>query len=103
MLPLNDHGQSRRDIMIHRLKISALGAACALSLGACADNYAVEGAGVGAAAGAAVGAVTGGDIATGAAVGAAAGGVGGALLKKDNGDCYRVDEYGREYEVNCPD
>ncbi len=88
--------------MPQRLKISALGAACALSLGACADNYAVEGAGVGAAAGAAVGAVTGGDIGTGAAVGAAAGGVGGALIKKD-GDCYRVDDRGYEYEVRCPD
>ncbi|MBI1401653.1 MAG: hypothetical protein GC147_00375 [Porphyrobacter sp.] len=89
--------------MKHRLKMTALGAACALSLGACADNYAVEGAGVGAAAGAAVGAVTGGDVGTGAAIGAAAGAVGGALKKKDNGDCYRVDEYGREYQVRCPD
>lgn len=77
-------------------------AAGALSLGACADNYAVEGAGVGAVAGAAIGAVTGGDVATGAAIGAAAGGVGGTLLKKDNGECYRVDRDGREYQVRCP-
>ena len=89
--------------MKNRIATSVFGAACVLSLSACADNYAVEGAGVGAAAGAAVGAVTGGDIGTGAAVGAAAGGVGGALLKKDNGDCYRVDDYGREYQVRCPD
>lgn len=81
-----------------------LSAGFALSLGACADNYAVEGAGIGAAAGAAVGAVTGGDVATGAAIGAAAGGAGGALIKKrDNGDCYRVDSDGREYEVRCPE
>lgn len=86
-----------------KVPATILGAAAALSLGACADNYAVEGAGVGAAAGAAVGAVTGGDIATGAAIGAAAGGVGGTLIKKrDNGDCYRIDQDGREYTVRCP-
>jgi len=89
--------------MTHRLTTSLLGAAAALSLGACADNYAVEGAAVGAAAGAAVGAVTGGDVGTGAAIGAAAGGVGGTLIKKRaNGECYRVDEQGREYVVRCP-
>lgn len=90
--------------MINRMKNAALLAAGALSLGACADNYAVEGAAVGAAAGAAVGAVTGGDVGTGAAIGAAAGGVGGTLIKKrDNGECYRVDDGGREYVVRCPD
>lgn len=89
--------------MTYRFTTTILGAAAALSLAACAENYAVEGAGVGAAAGAAVGAVTGGDIATGAAIGAAAGGVGGTLIKKrDNGDCYRVDRDGREYTVRCP-
>ena len=88
--------------MINRASSALLGSICALSLGACADNFAVEGAGVGAATGAAIGAVTGGNIGTGAAVGAAAGGVGGTLLKKDNGDCYRVDDRGREYAVRCP-
>lgn len=89
--------------MITRISTALLGAAAALSLGACADNYAVEGAGVGAAAGAAVGAVTGGNIGTGAAVGAAVGGAGGALVRKrDNGECYRVDSDGREYPVRCP-
>lgn len=88
--------------MSHRFTTILAGAAATLSLGACADNYAVEGAAVGAAAGAAVGAVTGGDIGTGAAIGAAAGGVGGTLLKKDNGECYRVDSQGREYTVRCP-
>lgn len=89
--------------MFKRITTTTIAAAAALSLGACADNYAVEGAGVGAAAGAAVGAVTGGNIATGAAIGAAAGGVGGTLIKKrDNGDCYRVDRDGREYTVRCP-
>ena len=83
---------------------SLLAAVATLSLAACADNYAVEGAAVGAAAGAAVGAVTGGDVSTGAAIGAAAGGVGGTLIKKrDNGECYRVDRDGREYAVRCPD
>jgi len=47
--------------------------------------------------------VTGGDAGTGAAVGAAAGGAGGALIKKDNGDCYRIGDDGREYPVRCPD
>lgn len=90
--------------MTYRFATPILGAAAALSLAACAENYAVEGAGVGAAAGAAVGAVTGGDVATGAAIGAAAGGAGGALIKKrDNGDCYRVDRDGREYAVRCPE
>jgi uncharacterized protein YcfJ len=90
--------------MTYRFTTTMLGAAAALSLGACADNYAVEGAAVGAAAGAAVGAVTGGDVGTGAAIGAAAGGVGGTLIKKrDNGECYRVDRDGREYAVRCPD
>lgn len=89
--------------MTTRISTALLGAAATLSLGACADNYAVEGAGVGAATGAAVGAVTGGNIGTGAAVGAAVGGAGGALVKKrDNGDCYRVDSDGREYTVRCP-
>ncbi|WP_296716585.1 YMGG-like glycine zipper-containing protein [Erythrobacter sp.] len=88
--------------MTNRLKFSAITAACALSLGACADNYALEGAGAGAAAGAAIGAVTGGDVGTGAAVGAAAGGAGGALIEKNDGDCYRVGDDGREYPVRCP-
>jgi osmotically inducible lipoprotein OsmB len=71
-----------------------------LMLGACADNYAVEGAALGAAAGAGIGAVTDADVGTAAAVGAAAGAVGGTLVKK-NGRCYRTDRYGREYEVRC--
>lgn len=75
-------------------------AASALSLSACAGNYAGEGALVGAASGAAVGAITEGDVAEGAAIGAAAGAVGGALIKKD-GRCYRTDRNGYEYEVRC--
>lgn len=75
--------------------------ASALALGACAQNYAVEGAGLGAAAGAAAGIITGGDVATGAAIGAAAGAAGGALIEKD-GRCYQRDRDGREYEVRCP-
>ena len=72
----------------------------ALMLSACAQNYAVEGAGVGAVAGAAAGAITGGDVLTGAAIGAAAGGIGGALIERD-GRCYRTDRDGREYVVDC--
>ncbi|WP_238473913.1 glycine zipper domain-containing protein [Altericroceibacterium spongiae] len=73
----------------------------ALSLGACADNYAAEGGLAGAAAGAGVAAATGGDVGTGAAIGAAAGAAGGSLIKKD-GKCYRRDRYGDRYEVRCP-
>lgn len=65
-----------------------------LSLGACADNYAAEGAGIGAAAGAAIGAVTGGDVLTGAAVGAAAGAAGGYFIDKNDG-CDGYDRDGR--------
>jgi len=72
-----------------------------LMLGACAENYAVEGAAVGAAAGAAVGAITGEDVLTGAAIGAGAGAIGGALIERD-GSCYRTDRDGREYRVDCP-
>lgn len=64
----------------------------ALGLGACADNYAAEGAGVGAATGAAVSAVSGGDVLTGAAVGAAAGAAGGYFVDRDDGcDGYNAD------------
>lgn len=68
-------------------------AAAALATGACADNYAVEGAAVGAAAGAAVGAVTGADVGTTAAVGAAAGAAGGYFMDKDD-DCDGYDSDG---------
>lgn len=57
----------------------------ALSLGACAENYAAEGGAVGAAAGAAVAAVTGGDIKTFALAGAAAGALAGYTVDKNNG------------------
>jgi hypothetical protein len=81
------------------LLASALGLG-ALPLGACAHNYAGEGAIAGAAAGAGVAAVTGGDVVQGAAIGGAAGAVGGALIHKD-GKCYRRDRRGREHRVDC--
>ena len=56
-----------------------------MSLGACAENYAVEGGALGAAAGAGVAAVTGGDIKTYALAGAAAGALAGYFVDKDNG------------------
>ncbi|MBO9498383.1 MAG: hypothetical protein J7496_10160 [Novosphingobium sp.] len=83
----------------HGLIAAAL-LAPAFALGACASNYAGEGALAGGAVGAGVGLVTGGDVAEGAAIGAAAGAVGGALIKKD-GRCYRRDRDGHEYEVRC--
>jgi hypothetical protein len=88
--------------MNNRLKAIALSASCALGLGACAGNYAAEGALGGAAVGAATSVLTGGSVTRGAAVGAAVGGVGGALIRKD-GRCFRIDDDGHEYRVRCPD
>lgn len=59
-------------------------AGAALATAGCADNYAVEGAGLGAAAGAGIGAVTGADVGTAAAVGAAAGGAIGYFTDKND-------------------
>jgi osmotically inducible lipoprotein OsmB len=73
----------------------------ALALGACAQNYAAEGALAGAAIGGVVGATSEADFARSAAIGAAAGAAAGALVRKD-GRCYRVDQYGRERRVSCP-
>lgn len=86
--------------MTNRFKIVLVAAAPTLMLGACASNFAGEGALGGAAVGAAATAATGGNVARGAAVGAAVGGVGGALIRK-NGRCYRVDNRGRERRVRC--
>lgn len=84
--------------------------ASALSLGACAENYAAEGALAGGALGAGIGAVTGADVGTAAAVGAAAGAAGGYFIDKDedcdgynnrgvlDDDCYGT----RGYPVNRP-
>ena len=63
----------------------------ALSLQACADNYAGEGAAAGAAVGGLAAAVTGGDVLTGAAAGGAIGGAAGYFVDKDN----RCDGYDR--------
>ena len=68
----------------------------ALALGACAENYAGEGAGIGAAAGAGIAAVTGGDVLTGAAVGAAAGAAGGYFIDKNN----KCDGYDRKGKLD---
>lgn len=70
-----------------------LGAAM-FSLGACADNYAGEGALGGAAVGAGVAAVTGEGLAESAAIGAAVGAAGGYFLDKDD-DCDGYDRDGR--------
>jgi len=86
--------------MTGRNILTPMAIAAAMSLSACASNYAGEGALAGAAAGAGIGAVTGGDIGTGAAIGAAAGAAGGSLIRKD-GECYRVDNRGRERRVDC--
>ena len=75
-------------------------AAASLSLGACAQNYAVEGAAAGAAAGAGLGAILGDDITTYALAGAAIGGVVGyAKDKNDRCDGYYGD--GRYIDDDC--
>lgn len=69
-------------------------AASALSLGACAENYAAEGGLAGAAAGAGIAAITGGDLETFALAGAAAGGLAGYFVdKNDDCDGYYNDRY----------
>jgi len=74
--------------------------ASTMGLGACADNYAVEGGLAGAAAGAAGAALLGGDIETYALAGAAIGGViGYATDKNDECDGYYGD--GRYVDDDC--
>ncbi|WP_305096044.1 glycine zipper domain-containing protein [Croceibacterium aestuarii] len=66
----------------------------ALTLGACANNYAAEGALGGAAAGAGLAALTGADIKTYALAGAAAGGLAGYFVDKNDGcDGYNSNGY----------
>ena len=57
----------------------------ALTLSACAENYAVEGGALGAAAGAGAALLTGGDVQTYALAGAAAGGLAGYFVDKNDG------------------
>lgn len=71
-----------------------------LGLGACAENYAVEGAALGAAAGAGAAALTGGDIETYALAGAAIGGVVGYASDKDD-DCDGYYDNGRYVDDDC--
>lgn len=77
-----------------RILLAPALAMAALPLGACAQNYAAEGALAGGALGAGVAAVTGGDITTYALAGAAAGGLAGYFVDKDD-DCdgYYDDRY----------
>lgn len=71
-----------------------------LTLGACAENYAAEGAGLGAVAGAGLAAVTGEDITTYALAGAAIGGVVG-YFKDKNDDCDGYYDNGRYVDDDC--
>jgi len=80
--------------MTRTLTIAAAASLMSLSLGACAENYAGEGAAAGALGGAAIGAVTGGDALEGAAVGAAVGAAAGYFVDKNDG-CDGYDRRGR--------
>jgi len=77
---------------VNRLILAPALAVSTLTLGACSENYAVEGGLAGAAAGAGVAAVTGEDLETYALAGAAAGGLAGYFVDKDD-DC---DGYGED-------
>ena len=79
--------------MIKRMLLAPVALVSALSLSACAENYAAEGALGGAAVGAGVAAITGGDIARYALAGAAAGGLAGYFVDKDEG-CNGYDDNG---------
>lgn len=84
-----------------RILIAPALAMSTLGLGACAENYAVEGAAVGAAAGAAAAAITGEDFETYALSGAAIGGIAGYFKDKDD-DCDGFyDRNGRYVDDDC--
>lgn len=88
--------------MKNRILLAPMMALSALSLSACADNYAVEGAGLGAAAGAGLAAVTDGDFETYALAGAAIGGVIGYARDRNN-DCDGYYGDGRYIDDDCRD
>ncbi|GMN13543.1 hypothetical protein [Altererythrobacter sp. MTPC7] len=80
--------------MNKKMMLAPVAMVSALSLSACAENYAAEGGLAGAAAGAGIAAITGGDIATYALAGAAAGGLAGYFVdKNDRCDGYNNDRY----------
>lgn len=86
--------------MNNKLLLAPALALSTLGLGACAENYAVEGAAAGAAAGAGLSAILGEDIETYALAGAAIGGVVGyATDKNDECDGYYGD--GRYVDDDC--
>ncbi|HEY9092319.1 YMGG-like glycine zipper-containing protein [Parasphingorhabdus sp.] len=82
--------------LVKKISILSVTAVSAVSLTACASNYAAEGAAAGAAAGGVIGAVTGGgdDALKGAAIGAAAGAAAGYFVDKNDG-CDGYDSRGR--------
>ncbi|MEW4447993.1 glycine zipper domain-containing protein [Qipengyuania sp. JC766] len=87
--------------MNKRILLAPALAASALSLSACAENYALEGAGLGAAAGAAAAAITGEDFETYAVAGAAIGGIAGYFKDKNNRCDGFYDRRGRYLDDDC--
>ena len=79
----------------------AAGALVLSGLTGCTHNRVANGALIGAGAGAVVAGVAGGGIVAGAAIGAAGGAVVGAISRHDDGNCYRHDNDGRDYRVDC--
>lgn len=83
-----------------KLLIAPALVASTLTLGACAENYAVEGGLAGAAAGAGIAAITDGDFETYALAGAAIGTVVGYAVDKDD-DCDGYYGDGRYVDDDC--
>lgn len=86
-----------------RMLLAPVLLASSLGLSACAENYAVEGAGLGAAAGAGIAAIAGEDIETYAIAGAAIGGVAGYFRDKNNNCDGWYDRGGRYLDDDCRD
>ena len=86
--------------MKSRILLAPALALSTLGLGACAENYAVEGGAVGAAAGAGLAALTDEDIETYALAGAAIGGVVGYFTDKDD-DCDGYYDNRRYVDDDC--
>ena len=87
---------NRRQMMLVAMPVVA-----AMSLGACAQNYAGEGALIGAAAGAGYAAIADKDIKTYAAAGAAAGGIAGYFVDKNDRCDGFYDRDGRYIDDDC--
>ncbi|MGB3752720.1 MAG: hypothetical protein WA954_02360 [Parerythrobacter sp.] len=84
-----------------RLTLVSIAAAGSLATAGCAENFALEGAGLGAAAGAAAAVITGEDFETYTLAGAAIGGAAGYFKDKNNRCDGFYDRNGRYVDDDC--